>query len=163
MMEAGVIKWTFCSLSPWEVTLDTLVTRTLKIYNSISYPGYRQRKRGGELNYVTLNANIDYFNICDQNDLYGVGVGRIAHLEGSFRYPLAREGVWGPIGTAFLAHARQKFTYIVGLTYSFIAHAKDLLRYPLVKKGVYAPGWLVCLPNARERVCLIVCDLHQGL
>ena len=34
----------------------------------------------------------------------------------NFRYPLAREGVWGPGGTAFLAHARQQFTYIVGLT-----------------------------------------------
>ena len=42
-----------------------------------------------------------------------------AHIlisEGSFRYPLARDGVWGPVGTSFLAHARQKFTYIVGLT-----------------------------------------------
>ena len=37
-------------------------------------------------------------------------------LEGSFRYPLAREGVTAPGGPVFLAHARQKVSCIVGLT-----------------------------------------------
>ena len=36
-------------------------------------------------------------------------------------YPLAREGVWGPGGTAFLAHVRQKFHHIVGLTALWLA------------------------------------------
>ena len=39
-------------------------------------------------------------------------VGRM--LEGSFRYPLAREGVTAPGGHAYLPNARQKFRYIVG-------------------------------------------------
>ena len=36
-------------------------------------------------------------------------------LEGSFRYPLGREGVYSPGGTPFLAHAMQKVSNIVGL------------------------------------------------
>ena len=37
-------------------------------------------------------------------------------LEGSLRYPLGREGVFAPGGLVCLAHARQKVSYIVGLT-----------------------------------------------
>ena len=37
-------------------------------------------------------------------------------LEGSFRYPLAREGVTAPGGPAFLAHTKQKVNNIVDLT-----------------------------------------------
>ena len=37
-------------------------------------------------------------------------------LEGSFRYPLAREGVTAPGGHVCLANSRQKFSNIVGLT-----------------------------------------------
>ena len=37
-------------------------------------------------------------------------------LEGSFRYPLARKGVFAPVGPAFLAHTKQKVINIVGLT-----------------------------------------------
>ena len=37
-------------------------------------------------------------------------------LEGSFRYPLARQGVFAPGGPDFLAHTRQRFSNIVGLT-----------------------------------------------
>ena len=36
--------------------------------------------------------------------------------EGSFRYPLAREGVFAPGGRDCLAHAMQKVINIVGLT-----------------------------------------------
>ena len=36
-------------------------------------------------------------------------------LEGSFRYPLAREGVNAPGGHALLAHTKQKVSNIVGL------------------------------------------------
>ena len=32
------------------------------------------------------------------------------------RYPLAREGVWAPVGPAFLAHTKQKVSNIVDLT-----------------------------------------------
>ena len=47
----------------------------------------------------------------------GVGPGHIGgHLEGSFRYPLGREGVYAPGGPAFLPHFMQKVSYIVGLT-----------------------------------------------
>ena len=37
-------------------------------------------------------------------------------LEGSFRYPLAREGVTAAGGPAFLAHTKQKVSNIVDLT-----------------------------------------------
>ena len=37
-------------------------------------------------------------------------------LEGSFRYPLAREGVYAPVEPAFLAHTMQKDSNIVDLT-----------------------------------------------
>ena len=37
-------------------------------------------------------------------------------FEESFRYPLAREGVFAPGGSDCLAHARQKSSYIVSLT-----------------------------------------------
>ena len=37
-------------------------------------------------------------------------------LEGSFRYPLVREGVYAPGGPAFLAHFMQKVINIVSLT-----------------------------------------------
>ena len=40
----------------------------------------------------------------------------VKDLKGSFRYPLAREGVYAPGGPVFLAHAMQKVSYIVGLT-----------------------------------------------
>ena len=54
----------------------------------------------------------------DEEDL--ADVERESHpatdLEGSFRYPLAREGVYTPGGPAFLAHAKQKVSYIIGLT-----------------------------------------------
>ena len=33
-------------------------------------------------------------------------------LEGSLRYPLGREGVYGPGGHAFLAHTKQKVSNI---------------------------------------------------
>ena len=32
------------------------------------------------------------------------------------RYPLGREGVYGPVGHVFLAHTKQKVSNIVGLT-----------------------------------------------
>ena len=38
------------------------------------------------------------------------------YLEGSFRYPLGREGVFVPGGRDCLAHARKQSSYIVGLT-----------------------------------------------
>ena len=41
--------------------------------------------------------------------------------EGSFRYPLAREGVYAPGGPAFLAHALQKISTIVGLKAPWLA------------------------------------------
>ena len=37
-------------------------------------------------------------------------------LEGSPRYPLGREGVYAPVGPAFLAHTKQKVSNIVDLT-----------------------------------------------
>ena len=37
-------------------------------------------------------------------------------VEGSFMYPLAREGVYAPVGPAFLAHTKQKVNNIVDLT-----------------------------------------------
>ena len=40
----------------------------------------------------------------------------VKDLRGSFRYPLAKEGVYAPGGGACLAHFRQKFNYIVDLT-----------------------------------------------
>ena len=40
----------------------------------------------------------------------------VKDLEGSFRYPLAREGVSGPGGSVCLAHARQIVNNIVGLS-----------------------------------------------
>ena len=52
-----------------------------------------------------------FSNYCDK----ALG-GRVKDLEGSFRYPLARVGVFAPGGRDCLAHARQKFGYIVGLT-----------------------------------------------
>ena len=42
-------------------------------------------------------------------------------LEGSFRYPLAREGVYAPGGSAFLAHTKQRVGNIVGLTALLLA------------------------------------------
>ena len=38
------------------------------------------------------------------------------NFEGSFRYPLAREGVFAPGGLDCPAHTRQKVINIVGLT-----------------------------------------------
>ena len=43
-------------------------------------------------------------------------MGRGLVLEGSFRYPLAREGVYATGGSAFLAHTKQKVNNIVDLT-----------------------------------------------
>ena len=43
-----------------------------------------------------------------------LGLRRI--LKDLVRYPLAREGVYAPGGPAFLAHAMQRVSYIVGLT-----------------------------------------------
>ena len=37
-------------------------------------------------------------------------------LKDVVRYPLAREGVYAPGGPAFLAHTKQKVSYIVGIT-----------------------------------------------
>ena len=52
-----------------------------------------------------------FSNYCDK----ALG-GRVKDLEGSFRYPLAREGVTAPGGHVGLANSRQKFSNIVGLT-----------------------------------------------
>ena len=38
------------------------------------------------------------------------------YLEGSFRYPLGKEGVYCPVGYVCIAHARQRVSYIVDLT-----------------------------------------------
>ena len=38
------------------------------------------------------------------------------YVDGSFRYPLAMEGVHAPGGPACLAHTKQKVSNIVGLT-----------------------------------------------
>ena len=40
----------------------------------------------------------------------------VKDLKGSFRYPLAKEGVYAPGGPVFLAHTKQKVSNIVGLT-----------------------------------------------
>ena len=39
-----------------------------------------------------------------------------AFFKDLLRYPLGREGVYGPGGHAFLAHTKQKVNNIVGLT-----------------------------------------------
>ena len=46
----------------------------------------------------------------------GKYVPRAIFVEGSFRYPLAREGVFAQGGRNCLAHARQNSSNIVGLT-----------------------------------------------
>ena len=43
------------------------------------------------------------------------------NLEGSFRYTLAREGVFAPGGRVFLAHTMQRVSYIVGLAALWLA------------------------------------------
>ena len=50
-----------------------------------------------------------------KHKLYTAVLAQGKDLEGSFRYPLARFGVFAPGGRASLAHARQKVSYIVGL------------------------------------------------
>ena len=40
----------------------------------------------------------------------------VKDLEGSFRYPLGREGVYCPCGHVCIAHARQRVSFIVDLT-----------------------------------------------
>ena len=42
-------------------------------------------------------------------------------LEGSVRYPLAREGVYAPGWSVFLPHARQKVSCLVSLTVPWLA------------------------------------------
>ena len=51
--------------------------------------------------------------LCHEN-WWGACAGRI--LRDLLRYPLGREGVYGPSVHAFLAHTKQKVSNIVGLT-----------------------------------------------
>ena len=58
-------------------------------------------------------------------------------LEGSFRYPLAREGVTAPGGHVCLANSRQKFSNIVGLTALRLAFSMGYEYHKVVQWFLY--------------------------
>ena len=51
-------------------------------------------------------------------------IQRFTFFKDLVRYPLAREGVYGPGGPTFLAHTKQKVNNILGLTALRLAHFK---------------------------------------
>ena len=58
-------------------------------------------------------------------------------LKDLLRYPLAREGVYAPDGPAFLAHARQRVSNIVGLTALRLAFFMGYVYNKLVQWFLY--------------------------